>query len=33
MKNGKWHCRRLVDYVREREMKKLGKRISEKIRK
>lgn len=28
MKNGKWHRRRLVDYVREREMKKLGKRKS-----
>jgi hypothetical protein len=26
MKNGKWHRRRLVDYVREREMKKLGRR-------
>jgi hypothetical protein len=23
MKNGKWHRRRLVDYVREREMKKI----------
>jgi hypothetical protein len=33
MKNGKWVRRRLVDYVREREMKKLVKRPAGKSRK
>ena len=32
-KNGLWVRRRLVDYVREREMKKLAKRLAGKIRK